>query len=430
MAKVAVYWDFENIHASLCTRSNGASWYRDNLFTKQPHLVDINSIMQYVVELGDVNINRAYANWSFFHAYSYDLQNHSVDLIQLYPRGRYGKNGADIRMSIDIVEDLANNAHIDRVVLVGGDSDYISVAQKVRQKGKNITGIGVQETTNQYWVKSCNEFKFYSSLLVKSSRIEDLEAEGYEIADIDSAKALLRRAVETGLSGSGQDFILKAALKPLIQRFEPSFDESNYGFRSFTSFLEQCTDIVEITPGEHDHVIRLQGLRRPDAGHDGGNGNGNGGDGVNGNRYEGVLRKLQVRMVPAPLLEQSVREAFAILHGEEINNLDFKQLLAQRMSDLNPDFTSTDATKVRALLYKSVAFRHIENNRTTLIPEVHSADELLHRVHFAIVRRILDNITDEQVDTALLSALLFGEDAPADAVAGLIAEYNALSRDH
>lgn len=190
MTNVAVYWDFENIHASLCSRAKGPLWYRENIFSKQPHLVDVNSIMQYIAELGNVNINRAYANWSFLHAYSDDLQNYAIDLIQLFPRGRFGKNGADIRMSIDIIEDIAINPHIDTVVLIGGDSDYISVAQKVRQKGLTIIGIGVQETTNQYWVKSCNEFKYYSSLLVKSSRIANLEVEGYDIADLDSARSL------------------------------------------------------------------------------------------------------------------------------------------------------------------------------------------------------------------------------------------------
>jgi len=425
MANVAVYWDFENIHASLCNRINGVSWYRDNMFTKQPHLVDINSIMQYIAELGDVNINRAYANWSFFHAYSYDLQNHSVDLIQLYPRGRFGKNGADIRMSIDIIEDLTTNPHIDRVVLVGGDSDYISVAQKVRQKGKNIIGIGVQETTNQYWVKSCNEFKFYSSLLVKSSQIKDLEAEGYEIEDIESAKALLKRAVEAGLASSGQDHVLRAALKPLLQRFDPSFDESNYGFRSFTAFLEQCTDIIDIAAGEHDHVIRLKSGQRP-ASH---GATGWTGDHSNGSHYEAILRRQQIRIVPPEMMELAVEHAFSILHDNEINNLDFKDMLVERMTQVMPGFTLTDATKVRTLLYKAVAFRYVDGNRTTLVREVGSADGLLHRVRYAIVKRILDNVASDEIDDEQLSQVVFGDDGHTDEIAELIAEYNAAQAD-
>ena len=123
-------------------------------------VITINSIMEYVAGLGDVNINKAYANWTYLYPYSFDLQNHAIDLIQLFPRGRNGKNGADIRMAIEIIEDMTLNTHIDTIVAVGGDSDYISIAQKVRQKGRHIIGIGAKETTNQYWIKSCNEFSY------------------------------------------------------------------------------------------------------------------------------------------------------------------------------------------------------------------------------------------------------------------------------
>ena len=95
-------------------------------------------------------------------------------------RGAHGKNGADIRMAIDIIEDLAQNPHISIIVVLGGDSDYISIAQKVRQKGRRIVGIGVQESTNQYWIRSCNEFKFYASLLVKSSASQVTDTEDVE----------------------------------------------------------------------------------------------------------------------------------------------------------------------------------------------------------------------------------------------------------
>ena len=135
---VAVYWDFENIHISLCSLVKGEYWYRNNMFTKQPGLIDINRIMDYISGLGQVNINKAYANWCFFHSYSFNLQSYSIDLIQMFPRGKHGKNGADIRIAIDILEDCIQQPHIDCIVLISGDSDYISIAQKIRQKGKRI----------------------------------------------------------------------------------------------------------------------------------------------------------------------------------------------------------------------------------------------------------------------------------------------------
>lgn len=415
MKNVAVYWDFENIHASLCARANGPSWYRGNVFTKQPHLVDINSIMQYVAELGNVNINKAYANWSFLYAYSFDLQNFAVDLIQLFPRGRYGKNGADIRMSIEILEDLAINSHIDIVVLIGGDSDYIAVAQKVRQKGKTIIGIGVQETTNQYWVKSCNEFKYYSSLLVKSSKIENLEAEGYEIEDMDKAKTLLKKAIKAAASGSGNDFVLKAALKPLMQRFDPSFDESNYGFKSFSEFLSACSDVVDIVQGKHDHVIALKGVNQVAIG-----------DAITGNanQYEEVLKKQGIRLVDPKLLDLSLEETFNILHGQEINTIDFRRTLKEKVSKRDDKFTDTDATKVRAILYKAMVFRYMDNNKTTFVSGIDSIEDLRHRVRFTLVKRVLDNTPDEDPNMAMFAELLFGDPNRMDEVRRLITEYN------
>ena len=418
MSNIAVYWDFENIHASLCTREMGPKWYKENFNSKQPYLVDINSIMQYIAELGNVNVNRAYANWSFLKLYSSDLQNYAIDLIQLFPRGRFGKNGSDIRMAIEIIEDIANNPHVDIVVLIGGDSDYISVAQKVRQKGKSIIGIGVQETTNQYWVKSCNEFKYYSSLLVKSSMISDLEAEGYEIGDLDEAKSLLKRALEAGTSGGGRDGVLKAALKPLMLRFEPSFDETNYGFTSFSEFVASFSDIIEIVQGEHDHLVRLKKPLTNESITFAAS------EAMPSNRYESILRKQKVRTINPELLDAALNEVFEMLHDSEINNIAFKPELVTRMTSKASQFTETDAAKVKALLYKATVFRYLPNNKSTLISEIESAEELIYRVRLLLLSRIVDNISDDNIDELMLSDLIFGDKNHVADIQLLMAEYN------
>ena len=204
---VAVYWDFENIHISLCSLVMGEHWYRNNIFTKQSALISIDHIMDYMSGIGEININKAYANWSFFHSYSNLLQNFSIDLIQIFPRGRYGKNGADIRIAIDILDDCINKPHIDCVILISGDSDYISIAQKVRQMGKKIIGIGVQETTNQFWIKACNEFKFYSSITNRQDYAKcEMEDDANEDFDIEEAKKLLTKSLKMIFAESGNDY--------------------------------------------------------------------------------------------------------------------------------------------------------------------------------------------------------------------------------
>lgn len=160
---IAVYWDFENIHLSLGHQQLGADVIKAARFQKQSRLTDIPAIMQWVDSLGEVRINRAYANWSFLSTYSKDLQNHCIDLIQLFQRGSHAKNGADIRMAVDVMDDLTHH-DIDVVVIIGGDSDYIAVAQKVRAQGRTIIGLGVQDTTNLYWVRACHQFLYYHEL--------------------------------------------------------------------------------------------------------------------------------------------------------------------------------------------------------------------------------------------------------------------------
>src|SRR5690349_8149977 len=96
--KVAVYWDFENIHAGVVDAQYGEGAYRNNFGRTQPELVKMQPVMSYITSLGEVAINRAYANWRFLGPYKYQLLDFSIDLIQLYSRGSNAKNGADIRI--------------------------------------------------------------------------------------------------------------------------------------------------------------------------------------------------------------------------------------------------------------------------------------------------------------------------------------------
>ena len=178
---VAIYWDFENIHASVMTVAKGANWFADlksgRLETRDTAVVDVAAVMQYASTLGEVVINRAYANWSFLWAYTPQLNTYSMDLVQLFPIGKNAKNGADIRLSLDIAEDLVTHPHIDYVLLVSGDSDFIAIAQRVRRRHKRIIGLGVERSTNRYWQMACNEFKLYHTIVAQYG-VDDAEPAG------------------------------------------------------------------------------------------------------------------------------------------------------------------------------------------------------------------------------------------------------------
>ena len=162
---VALYWDFENLHAALCeAREPGAYGSPDRRFKLQDPLVNVPAVAEFAATFGPLLIHRAYCNWQFFGRYRDALLQHAVDLVQLFPPGGGAKNGADIRLCLDAVDDVARQVHITTVVVAGGDSDFLPLAQKLKATGHRVVGVGVRSATNRHWAAACHAFKYYDEL--------------------------------------------------------------------------------------------------------------------------------------------------------------------------------------------------------------------------------------------------------------------------
>jgi hypothetical protein len=163
---VALYWDFENLHAGLSEAADPGGYARpDNRFKVQDPLVDIGAVIALAASLGPLAINRAYCNWQFFGRYRDALLQNAMDLVQLFPPGGAAKNGADIRLCLDAMEDLARWPHLATVMVVGGDSDFTALAQKVRVAGRRIVGVGTRNATSRHWASACHAFHYYDDLV-------------------------------------------------------------------------------------------------------------------------------------------------------------------------------------------------------------------------------------------------------------------------
>lgn len=162
---VALYWDFENLHASLWETRQGEPYARnDNRFKVQEPLVDVQAVVEMAAAFGPLAINRAYCNWQYFGRYRDALLQAAVDLVQLFPPGGTAKNGADIRLCLDAMEDLVRFSQIRTVVIVGGDSDFMPLVQKIKAQGARAVGVGDRRSTNRHWAASCHEFRYYDGL--------------------------------------------------------------------------------------------------------------------------------------------------------------------------------------------------------------------------------------------------------------------------
>ena len=164
---VALYWDFENLHASLSEARWGEGSYGrpDGRFKLQEPLIDVQTIIDLATSLGPLAINRAYCNWQFMGRYRDALLQAGMELVQLFPPGASAKNGADIRLCLDAMEDLNRWSHIGTVLVVGGDSDFMPVAQKIKAAGRTLVGVGTQRSTNRHWATSCHQFHYYDDLV-------------------------------------------------------------------------------------------------------------------------------------------------------------------------------------------------------------------------------------------------------------------------
>ena len=250
--RIAIYWDFENVHISLSQLEG----YDDEPFRAQQPVVNVTSIMDYAASLGEVCVNRAYGNWQFYGRYRDSLSMHGIELIQLFPMGSRNKNGADIKMCVDLMEDLVRRPHIDVYLVITGDSDFVSIAQKVRQHGKRIIGIGIRERTSRFWVQVCNEFKFYDLLQRHEALPELAPTEGSAPSDaLPAAHALLVSVVRRLATQSGESRVEKVKVKPLMLRVDPGFDESRFGFATFSEFIASCSEHVE----DVDNMLTLRG---------------------------------------------------------------------------------------------------------------------------------------------------------------------------
>lgn len=404
-SNVAVYWDFENIHRALVDLKPS-----DKPPSGQSKCeVNVRAVMDFVAGEGDVVVNRAYANWIRFREYARPLLKHSVDLIQLFPRGANAKNGADIRLVLDAAEDAHRYPHITHFVIIGGDSDYISLAQKLRETGRIVIGIGVRESTNEYWIHSCNEFKLYRTLLQRSQPSIAKEGPTTSAADLAPAKQLLRKAVAS-LASDDDEWVMKARLKPVMTRLDPAFDEGNYDFRSFSAFLKACKDVVRVQKGEHDHKVSLVDHRPPETQIAESE---TAADAISEReRYERILRDQRIRIVPADWRNSAIEQLVEVFRtapdGIVASFSDLDKLLRQRLKQNGIDTDSTKVTKLREMLYKARVFRLLGENGVGLVNSL-TGEQLFDTLNRFLADRLLSPDLDLLPDTRAIAEILFGD---------------------
>ncbi len=284
-ARVAVYLDFDNIVISRYDQVNGRnSFQRDKAKGLDADrldraTVDVGAVLDFASSFGTLVLTRAYADWSadVNAGYRQQLVGRAVDLVQLFPAAAYGKNGADIRLAVDTVEDMFRLPDLTHVVIVAGDSDYIPLAQRCKRLGRYVVGIGVAGSSSRALAAACDDFVIYDALpgvpvfepdpaaepkkATRRSAKKPDPAETEPESEPDpqpAATALLIRALRIGLEKDDVEWLHNSAVKAQMKRMDPSFSERALGFKSFSDFLRSRADVVELDESSTTRLVRLQ----------------------------------------------------------------------------------------------------------------------------------------------------------------------------
>ena len=265
---LALFCDFENI----------ALGARDARYAS----FDIQPVLQKLLLKGSIVVKKAYCDWDRYKEFKPTMHEAAFELIEIPHVRQSGKNSADIRMVVDALDLCYTKEHIDTFVIISGDSDFSPLVSKLRENAKTVIGVGVKSSTSDLLISNCDEFLFYDDLIVKrdpaqrrrrseaSTRPAPAKTADKVVSKASDDRAqqaidLVRETIEAIYAERGDTQKLWGSMvKQTLQRRQPAFNESFYGFGSFNEVLEeaQARGQLELEMDDRSGGYLIRGVTR------------------------------------------------------------------------------------------------------------------------------------------------------------------------
>ncbi len=229
--KLAVFIDFDNIEIGV----------KETLKRE----FDVSLVLEALKERGEVVTKIAYGDWHRAGDQSRSMTQHAVQLVQRNVTPRGDKNGADINLALDALEMAFNRSHINAFAIVGGDSDFIALVEKLKEYDKRVIVVGGRAFTSNILQRNCHEFVAYENLLKseggrasRSSRSRGRP--GGDSRPLNSALPNLQRVLK--ILGEREVSPQIGLLKSTLLQLDPTFSERDYGAGSFLEFVQKMAE--------------------------------------------------------------------------------------------------------------------------------------------------------------------------------------------
>lgn len=125
---------------------------------------NIGHILQEIENIGHITCKKIYGDWGNVHIQSWQeaLLKYAIDPIQHFAYVK-GKNATDIGMVIEAMDLLYSNNY-DGFCLISSDSDFTSLALRIRKNHVKVFGFGKRNTVSAF-SQACDKFFYVEDLL-------------------------------------------------------------------------------------------------------------------------------------------------------------------------------------------------------------------------------------------------------------------------
>lgn len=246
--------------AVFCDLENVALGVRDARYAK----FDIKKVFERLLLKGNILVKKTYCDWDRYKEFKEGMHEAAFELIEIPHIRQSGKNSADIRMVVDALDLCYTRAHINTFVIISGDSDFSPLVSKLRENNKTVIGVGVKNSSSDLLIANCDEFIFYDDLVREANAERKKAAKPAKAPEVKSdtktdgkldpkaeeekkeqkkqeALNLVLDTVEAIFNERGEkEKVWGSMVKQTLRRRKPGFNESYYGFRSFSQLLEEA----------------------------------------------------------------------------------------------------------------------------------------------------------------------------------------------
>ncbi len=376
--RVAIFVDAENL----------TQWIKQDGLT---------TFLEEISSIGSVVVRKAYARWTNANvtAHQSTLNRLGFEFIHTF-HPVSGKNSADIQITVDVM-DYATREDLQCIALATGDSDFSPLFRRLREKGKQVLGVGPRSALSESVKSSCS--RFYYTETIQPDEVQD---DSVRASAFDDAADALEAALKT-FDGPANC----SNLKNCMLNIDSAFDERVLGFKSFTDFI-RAVDGIGI---KHEHNVywaffkdsngqaelkKVATKNEIDT------------DFGSTEQLRTILRKKGWRAIPLPILIKCFNSLLSIGQAprSELREKGLLMAIGQ--------ITTTDIKKALALLMKAglVRAKGVNNEgevlwEITAIPE----QDMLWAIDRAMSIRILSGLDERsgQLDKNSLYPLLLSE---------------------